>query len=266
MASYNLIDYANILPDTRIEWLGASPLEEGVSYVFSFDLNTCWYIGYIPQESGLPEYDVGDVTEYVDCEECNKVCYRLIDCDLVSPDVTTDDILFQDYVGEIIKWKDDLDAEHCATVVTYLCREEAPANPEITILSCFRDCTRCEESLVPPEEVLPTEFTVKRRPVKPNYMLAICSMAYYNNVKEKFSEGSFHQMVSKRYGIEFCCEIDLLKYSLKNELTELQILEAANADPGADTSLITCTDGVGIGNMQINNDSCNVFRVYPETE
>jgi hypothetical protein len=263
---YRLIsceDSQNIIP---IQWAGVDPLDPDKSYVFDFGGSTCWRAEFtVTNTPNAPIYGDNNITnEFEDCESCNNVCYRLIDCALEAPDVLTSDIVMQDYVGKIIKWADEFDVVRCATVVTFLCREEEEfVNADITILACSRDCTTCLSTLTPVVEPTTPEFNVIRRRIKPNFVLAVCSLEKYKDTQCKFSEAVYQQMASKRYGIEFCCEIDLDKYSVKAELMNLQILE--NTDWSDDT-LSRCTDAVGIGNMQINNDSCNVFRVYPETE
>lgn len=263
---YRLIsceDSQNILV---IKWAGATMLDPDTVYTFDFGGSTCWTAEFtVNDTAGVPIYGDNNITnEFEDCASCNQVCYRLIDCALQEPDVLTSDIVMQDYVGQIIKWADEFGTIRCATVVTFLCREEdAFVNADITIIACLKNCTTCLESLEPVIEEVPSEFTTIRRRIKPNFVLAVCSLEKYRDTQCKFSEAVYQQMASKRYGIEFCCDIDLDKYSVKAELMNLQILE--NTDWSDDT-LSRCTDAVGIGNMQINNDSCNVFRVYPETE
>lgn len=51
---------------------------------------------------------------------------------------------------------------------------------------------------------------------------------YNNKVNQKFAEAVYQKMVSKRYGIKFCCETDLKKWSIKKELIDLNKLKENN--------------------------------------
>mgnify|MGYP000922221058 CR=1 FL=1 len=265
MASYNLVDCAGILPDVRIEWNGVAPMVETSSYVFSFNLNTCWTPEFIPAQTGLPGYTDVDVTEFTDCNECNAVCYRIIDCD-GGDDVITSDDAIKGYVGKVIKWQDDLSVERCGQVVTYLCREEPPGTPVITIIECHENCTDCKAVT----NVIAETFTVTPRVVKPKYELPLCKPEFYEKTQCNFSEAIYQEVISKRYGIEFCCNEDKEKWEIKKYLIDSQ-LTSARFDPdaftegGDGTGLVPC-EGYGIGVMSINDDSCRVFRVTPIDE
>jgi len=110
---------------------------------------------------------------YTDCAECNKPCYKLIDCDTYQT-VSTNNPAFNSYLGSVIKWVDEADApnyiERCAVVEKYYCRLESYPQPVITVVDCYKDCARC--LYVPPR----TEEEIKAgRIVKPGYDVPDCN-------------------------------------------------------------------------------------------
>jgi hypothetical protein len=54
------------------------------------------------------------------------------------------------------------------------------------------------------------------------------NIEYDNTVNEKFAEAVYQKMASKRYGIEFCCDTDLKKWSIKKELLDLNALKSCD--------------------------------------
>jgi hypothetical protein len=184
-------------------------------------------------------YSASNILEtYVSCDECNKLCYRLTDCtDSELVYYTEED--YSAYVGRVIQYVVD-DVTYCATVDTYICRNETyPLFPH-TVLDCFKTCDDCYP---PPPEPEPP-FELNQRTVKPGYDTPACTPAYWDKVKCKFSEALYQHMASIRYGIEFCCNNDMEKWIIKNELLDL----AAITDPDicnqtCEESQLECTAG-----------------------
>ena len=48
---------------------------------------------------------------------------------------------------------------------------------------------------------------------------------YSDKVNVEFSEAIYQEMASIRYGVNFCCDLDLLKWSIKKELLDLNNLK-----------------------------------------
>jgi hypothetical protein len=48
---------------------------------------------------------------------------------------------------------------------------------------------------------------------------------YSDKVNAEFSEAIYQEMASIRYGVNFCCDLDLLKWSIKKELLDLNNLK-----------------------------------------
>jgi len=123
-------------------------------------------------------YDETNITEtIVDCETCTAPCYKLIDCAGVGnhPTVSTPDLAFSAYVGQVISWIDDADApdfiERCAIVEEYVCRKESYPTPVITVMDCFKTCTACQYVEPEPEE----PAIVTGRTIIPGYDVADCN-------------------------------------------------------------------------------------------
>lgn len=49
----------------------------------------------------------------------------------------------------------------------------------------------------------------------------IKDIEYSDNINCKFSEAVYQKMASKRYGITFCCQTDLIKWMIKKQLLDL---------------------------------------------
>ena len=107
-------------------------LIEGKVYIFKEEPST----GYLAKKQeascaddieNLKVYSFEDVQDVFDsCEQFNKTCYGLVDCETGSVTVSSnDDLAF--YVGKVIKWIDPNDpdkAERCASVEEFNCYEE----------------------------------------------------------------------------------------------------------------------------------------------
>lgn len=119
---------------------------------------------------------------YPDCVECNRLCYRLVDCE--TGDVThySEDPSWATYVGKILRWTTQaiIDAGtdpieyNCSRVEAYTCRLETYTTlipDDIVIESCYRTCDECE----PFDPVEPEEEIVTGRTVQPGYDVPGCS-------------------------------------------------------------------------------------------
>ena len=266
MAVYNLVDCTGQTPEVLIDWQGASNLDETKSYIFSFATDICYIPDLVFNPDSFPQYDEADIVEtYDDCSECNAICYRLIDCDGGADVLTSDDL--SGYVGKTLKWQNDAEEEYCASVTSFVCRTETFTSTNVTVVECYEDCTEC--TAVAPVVSAP-EFKSTKRKVTPNYEVGICRPEDHEKANCKFAELLFHEVASRRYGIEFCCDDDLSKWEIKSALMNMEVVQSRfdqdefTTDPTLD-GLEDCT-GFGIGNMRINDDSCVVFRVTPIDE
>jgi hypothetical protein len=60
-------------------------------------------------------------------------------------------------------------------------------------------------------------------------------LQYSNKVNQEFAEAIYQEMASVRYGIDFCCKPDLIKWSIKKELLDFNDIQlnlcASSNDP-----------------------------------
>ena len=218
---YELTDCSNPANTVIIQWDPlAVPLDELTSYEFDFAPDTCWSaeLQFSPCEG--TQYDASNITaSYIDCDECLKKCYKLIDCEDLYPTISTDNPVFQVYVGKVISWEDQLGEEHCATVEEYECNDEVIPTEPIIVLDCFDTCEKC----LPQPEPIPI-FELSSRSVRPGYDTPGCPPEYHEKVNCKFSEAVYQEMIAKRYGLKSCCDIDADKYEIKKELLNLAMI------------------------------------------
>lgn len=192
--------------------------------VYKFDgFSECWAV----ESSEDCEFDASVIAvdeSHQDCQHCLGLCYILTDCAGVESDVKVDNN-FAAYVGQVITLKTCPDI--CWTV------SEAPDCDNTTTVffkEAFADCDTCD-----PPVVEDNTITLKPRRVEPGYNPPACDPDYYESVLCNLSEAVFQKVASDRYGIEFCCEVDLQKYRIKYELLKLKSIY----DP---YTCVTCCD------------------------
>lgn len=118
---------------------------------------------------------------YIDCVECNRLCYRLVDCETGEVTHYSEDIVWDIYVGQIIRWQTEavIDAGgiieyNCSEVQSYVCRtEDYPTiiPLDLVIDNCFRTCDECE----PFDSIEPEEEIKTGRIVAPGYDVPDCN-------------------------------------------------------------------------------------------
>lgn len=192
------------------------PLDLNLTYVFnSIDPDKCWTVSeseLCDPANPLP-FSTFDET-FDTCEDCVKICYELTDCEnLLTPKQT--DIDLSAYVGQIITIASCPDT---CWIVTEL-PECPPVVEPVTIVGSFEDCVTC---LPAPEPEPP--LVIRNRFVKPGYDTPGCPPEYVEKISCDWSESLFQEAVSKRYGIKFCCQLDLDKLSIKKELLDLKMI------------------------------------------
>jgi hypothetical protein len=178
----------------------------------------------------IPNLSVSET--FVDCATCSGTCYSLTDC------INPENILYFDglgapelaqYVGQVISiYNANTEILTCTTVNELPCNQAidpSPAIPEfITIQEEFCDC---EECLPKPIEV--PELEINNRTVKPGYDTPGCSPEYVEKISCNYSEALYQEVISRRYGIEFCCSKDLNSLDIKKQLMEFKMI----TDPDA---------------------------------
>jgi hypothetical protein len=177
---YQLTDCTDVTNTIIVNWdIGENetPLDETLIYIFEsvegIDPLICWTAASLIQPdcenlviSDITISDADITTTYPDCDECNKPCYRIRDCEtsfIVGYSSTTD---LSAYVGQTIKWQTQsylvLDPDpitwFCGTVEKYICRLETYTPIfEVYVEDCYKTCEECEYvAPEPPEEEIKT--------------------------------------------------------------------------------------------------------------
>ena len=200
------------------------PLDLTLIYVFDFDLTKCWTI----QESLDCPFDnpISTVSaSYASCEICLGVCYKLTDCES-GEIIYVNNVAYAEYVGNTIRVNYEVSQGvfeiRCYTVEEIQC-------PDVTIpsigeiLDCFDSCEDCI-----PKPVVPV-LDIQNRTVKPGYNTPACTPAYYDKVSCKFAEAMYVKMAAIRYGIEFACDTEENRWTIKYELLKLKSIETEDA-------------------------------------
>ena len=165
-------------------------------------------------------------TGYEDCETCIGICYILIDCEGLLPDIeTTDDL--SNYVGEVIQIKT------CPDTCWEVQKSEECLNPVSLppITDTYKSCEECLPPILPPP---PVQLITRR--VKPGYYTKGCPPEYTEKISCKFGDTMFNDVASVRYGINICCDHDVDKWWIKKELLNLKAIY----DPALDIPVKVC--------------------------
>lgn len=177
---YELVDCADPTNTVIVNWdieENDLPLDETLIYIFEtvpgIDPLVCWTVSslieppcddLVPSTITINNSDV--TTTYPDCDECNKLCYKIRDCEtllIVGYSSTTD---LSAYAGQTIKWQTqaylDTDPDpiewNCGIVETYICRlETLTPIVDVYVEDCYKTCEECEYvAPEPPEEKIKT--------------------------------------------------------------------------------------------------------------
>lgn len=152
------------------------------------------------------------------CEECTQVCYELTDCEGTKEPIQTNTDLAQ-YVGQTITILTC--PETCWTVAEIECptSTEATYLEKVYVKEAFADCVSCLPAPVPVEP-----FEIKSRTVKPGYNTKGCSIEYVEKISCDYSEALYQEVITKRYGIKFCCSLDLDALDIKKQLMDFKMI------------------------------------------
>ena len=224
-----------------IQWDPVSPPLNSVNtvYVFDFDPTACWTAQpSIPPCEGTLYDPTNIVDQYEDCDDCLAPCFRVIDCIDLSIVYTNSNL--SAYIGQVISWNDGVE-DKCATIEQYICIEDPQTLVTVVVLNCYPKCVDCLPK--PPEPVPP--FEPHYRKVKPGYDTPACTTEYVDKVSCKWSEAVYQYMATERFGLEFCCETDLRKWSIKKELLDIALItdpEICKSIPAVEASSIVCKE------------------------
>jgi hypothetical protein len=107
------------------------------------------------------------------------------------------------------------------------------------------------------------EVPLPKRVVTPGYNTPICTPAQYERIVCRYAEIKYKEVLTKRYGIEDCCDDESLANDIKYELIHLQMLD--DPDYVCVKNPKSCPSGCGYINMNIVHE-CPPPISEPEPE
>jgi hypothetical protein len=155
------------------------------------------------------------ISIYESCQDCLGIgAFLLTDCQNPEDTITTNRDLSL-FVNSVISL--EFCPEKCWTVSATAISETA-----VSIYGNITVYDDCEICLTPPPIEEPQ--LVSQRMVQPGYNTEACPPEYVERIKCSFAEAIYNEYVTRRYGLKTCCEVDLEKYLIKNELLNLESL------------------------------------------
>lgn len=172
----------------------------------------------IAQFEGNTDCPVGlnwitDYIEGIDTVDCNTYCdeipeshYRLVECQGRRFDIFSTDTNLINLVGQIIRIPYFDNA--CFKVLEDAFSIEKHYYPSVEVAGVYTSCIDCY-----PKHI-----------VEPEVQFTKCDPSIVEEVKCSFADMMHQQMMSKRLGIEFCCELDRTKWSIRNDKLDIDLL------------------------------------------
>lgn len=162
----------------EITEVGSSRLESQSSYVFDFDETTCYTaerLYGLCEEMTAPTYNISNVIyEVNDCEQCNSLCYKFIDCETQEELFPQPQVGLGIYMGRTIRWTtvEDPDTIRCASVQPFRCLDSGELTETSWVLQpgCYEDCETC----LAKESPVQSEFYIRKRTINPGSTIPSC--------------------------------------------------------------------------------------------
>jgi hypothetical protein len=150
---------------------------------------------------------------FTNCQSCNTEYWLLSECNGDGEIITTTDLAL--YENRVIKLTYCLDK--CWTVTS----TRLSNNAETVFIQeeDYANCITCIED-VPEVIVIPPVQKIKK--IKPGYNTPGCLSSKFDKINCSYAELMHKEVLSKKYGITFCCEKDDIdKLEIKKELLDL---------------------------------------------
>jgi hypothetical protein len=163
-------------------------------------------IGVFEPEGEAESQLVTPVSCYTSCEDCLRTAYRLVDCSGRYDDKYTLEVSLSDHVGSIVRIPYFYDTCFQIEVVRY-----EPSQRYYQTLNFegpYNSCDSCRKL----EQVFPEQ----------DYFG--CNVEKIVDVKCTFAELMHQHIISKRFGVKFCCPIDKDRATIKNEIINIEII------------------------------------------
>ncbi len=148
----------------------------------------------------------GDIIECFDtCKECLKTVYRLEDCTGRYGDRYSLDVNLSEHVGSIVRIPYFQDS--CFLVVSIPYEKGLRYYRTTEISGVYDDCEECRLKNYSENE----------------FAILTCDEDRYVDIKCKFADLVWEKVISRRFDIKFCCPVDATKYTIKNNIINIDI-------------------------------------------
>lgn len=150
-------------------------------------------------------------------------CIKITDC-ISGNSISVYSELLQKYIGSTLKISlNGLDK--CITISETEDEECVDISEtkykDFEILHCYECCEEC----LPKAKKLICPTPPIGRTLRPGWITGVCDNRVYEKVSCNYSEAVFQKSIEQRYKVEFCCEKDLIKESIKFEMMNLEMLK-----------------------------------------
>jgi hypothetical protein len=189
-------------------------------------------IDYNQDSIELTDNSINSIIEYDECTSCTQICYTVTSCtdeDYIR--VVSNDL--SGYVGSVISFDD------CENRYTIALSDTCVDSEEL-VYELITEHDSCVD-------IIEEEVSYRTRSVYPGYYTNGCSPEYTEKILCKWSDAVYNDIVSKRYGINICCQIDEMKYDIKRRILEFK--ELYNYDIECNNTVNTCCSNT--------NNTCN---------
>jgi hypothetical protein len=161
----------------------------------------CWEV-IEEVEGGGTDVTVTDC--FFSCEDCSRIAYLLTDCtDRLQPIYTTQD--FSEQIGSIVKVPY---YDNSCFVISAVPYDNTQTYYEIDYSNIYETCEACRQLTT----------------IYPDYSESLCDTEVVDKIKSKYAEAVYQEIISKRFGVKFCCEADKEKWELKNQLIDNDLI------------------------------------------
>lgn len=208
-------------PDDTMLFTAESALDLDMIYKLEGS-DKCWSIEV--SVDCPPNDETTAVTEsFFNCPACLGVCYDLVDCLGEEETIRVDNDLSA-LIGQVVK------ISSCADICWQVnVADDCAGTTTVTLQGNYTDCETCL-----PEDPEEPVLTPTPRMVYPEPESDFCDINYIEKVSCNFSDAVYQHIISRRYGIKFCCPTDLRKWMIKFELMQLNELHDPNFCPVAE--------------------------------
>ena len=236
----NVVQISDCSPEPLPDWIDLDNLPNVIKWTVD-GVTECYTLTSEEVDSpptGLitPPLSVDvDVLEYSNCDDAREdtdciceppfpaVCYELQDCAGVEESIFTRTDL-SNHIGQVITLADDTNHEIEGCWVVIELGLSCFSDVDVSVYKCFEDCAECLPVEIPPRVPCP-------RPVYPGYSTGLCDPDIVEGILCSFSDLTYKKMISKRYGVKFCCPKDEEALTIEHEIIKMKLRESENPTP-----------------------------------